>query len=222
MSERETSAALAQHAAELHGASGSGPIARSRRRRAWRVVGWLTGMASIGVVFGLVIVAALRYVDGPAEARPAVLGQQASTTPTPPSAATGNLAGLFVQLSYPGTFDSIVQLKNDPQALEQYNLGSKNNYKHQIAVNVRPLASGQLSDDASYRLRQNQPDTYRPSSELVGGEAAIIMAKADGAEQTLFWAHAGRILTVSITSSDPKDDIAAMMKTIKTSARWRQ
>ncbi len=196
------------------------PVRPRRSRRLW---GWLVGMVLIGVVFGLCIVAILRFVDGPVQASGRTLNQaKAKASPSPARAPINTLGGSQVELSYPAIFDAVAQVKTDPQAYEQYTIGSKENYRHQITVNVRPLPSGALEDDASYRLRQNSSIEYSPEPERFGGESVIIMTKADHAEQTLFWPHHGKLLTISVTSGDPRDDVGAILRETAKSVRWLQ
>jgi hypothetical protein len=66
------------------------------------------------------------------------------------------------------------------------------------------------------------PTDYKESADRSGTETLAIMTKTNGREQTLFWAHKGKLLTISATSSDPNDDMAAIISTIKGNLKWRQ
>lgn len=191
------------------------------KRRRW--TGWLAGMVVIGLVFGGAIVAILRFVNGPvsANAQQAMASLRPSVAPSATPSKLNTLGGVAVEFSYPGMFDAVAQIKTDAQAIEQYTIGSKANYKHQITVDVRPLASGSLADDASYRVRLNDPGTYTPTPVQLRGEPGVVMIKADHSEQTLFWAHQNKLLTLAVTSSDPADKVADILSAIEATIRWR-
>jgi hypothetical protein len=211
--------------AELEAGRLSAPVTGHRwaGRSPWRWAGWLAGMATIGLAFGLAMVFVLKFINDPVQASTLTLKQaRASVAPSPTPTTINLLGGLYVELPYSRSFDMVGQVKTDNAALEQYTLGSKGNYRHTITVDVRTLPSGSLTDDASYRLRQLQSAVYAPSLVTVGGEAATLMTKNDHSEQTLFWPHQGKLLTVAVTSTDPADNVVAIMKTITAGARWRK
>jgi hypothetical protein len=216
------------HSAELHGMTRQEVVAEvedaTRPKRGWgHRVAWLISLVVVGGLTGGLIVAAMKFVNDPVVARGKVLSAvQASVSPAPGTAGTSRLAGLYIELLYPSLFNQLAQVKSDPQVLEEYTLSSKTNFKHVIAVDVRPLVTGNLDDDAGYKVRQIHAADYRESSDRAGSEKIAIMSKTDGHEQTLFWPHKGKLLTIAITSTDPHDDIAAIMGVIKNSLRWKQ
>lgn len=184
-------------------------------------VAWTLSMTAIGAIVGVVIVLGMKFIDGPVEATqsgPTLAKAQAAATPAPESALLG---GLTFELSYPGVFDQVGTVKNGPHAIEQYNIGSKASYSRLIAVSVMDLPSNNPEDDSSFRYRQTTPQTYTSGNLTVHGEPAAMFTKNDRTERTFFWAHKGRLLTVSITSSDPHDDIEAYMALIVKTARWK-
>jgi hypothetical protein len=183
-------------------------------------VAWTLAMSAIGVVVAAVIILGMKFIDGPVSGAGGVTLAQAEATSTPTPLAS-MLAGLYFELTYPGAFDQVSTLKNDTVSLEQYDISNKAQFQRLIAVSVRPLASGQLTDDSSFRFRQINPADYTQTALTLHGEPVVIIVKADHSEQTLFWAHKQKILTVSITSSNPKDSIPAYMKEIESTVRWR-
>ncbi len=221
------------HANHLHGTTelatiaGVEPVATDNRFRGWlgmsrkHTAVWLTTLVLVGAAFGLIIVLLLRFVDGPVESTQALSKLQASTAPKS-TTKLNQLAGIAVELSYPAIFDGLSQLKNDAQAVEQYNLSSKRDYSRGIAVSVRSLPSGNLNDDSSYRFRLNSTADYRETKEILGGEPIAVMNKLDRSEQTLFWAHGDKVLTLAITATNPRDDVSALMSAIKPTIRWRR
>ncbi len=185
-------------------------------------LGWAVMTVTIGTVIGFASVGYLKYVDGPVESKPdkslSLARKSVSPTPQPPNM----FGGLTIEFQYPAVFDMVGQVKTDSQALEQYTIGSKADYSRGISVNVRPLPSGLLEDDSSYRFRQTNTAEYRLAADKIAGEPVAIFSKLDKREQTLFWAHDGREVIVSLTSGNPKDDLTGIMNGIKTSLRWRR
>jgi hypothetical protein len=193
------------------------------KSRGWgRRVAWLISLVVVGGMVGAAIVFMMKFLNGPVEAQAKVLAhEQTASIATPAPPATNELSALNILMTYPGEFDQVSRVKTDQQSLEQYNLGSKSNFRHMIAVDVRPL-NGVMSDDASYRIRQIHPEDYKQSVDVIGGEPVALMTKTNGQEVTLFWAHGGKyLLTVSLTTSDTRDNLQNWMKIIKTSLRWR-
>jgi hypothetical protein len=194
----------------------------AKKKRSWGGrIAWLGAMIGMGAVLGLVIALGLKFVDGPVSSKMQTNLKALEATPTP-LAASSVLSGINFEFAYPGVFDQVGNVKNDASSLEQYNISSKRQYSRLIAVNVRPLASGKLDDDSSYKFRLINPKDYRSSNDSVGSESVGLMTKNDSTEQTLFWPHKGKILTISIASIDPKDNVISYMNMIKPSLRWRQ
>ena len=220
------------HATSLHGVGQvaaaeeqAAPKARVKasESRIGRRVAWVMAMVGVGVVVGLLIVAFLKFVDGPTEGKVSdtLLDQARAATAQKPR-APNLLSGLAIEFQYPGIFDTVGQVRTDVHATEQYNIGSKSDYGRMIAVSVRTLPSGNLEDDSSYRFRQIKTSEYTPITQKVAAEPVVLMTKVGKQEETLFWAHQGRELTVSITSANPKDDVVQIMKTITSTVRWRK
>ncbi len=198
-------------------------ITPRRSRNIGGRVAWTMGMAAIGVVVGVIICAGIKFIDGPVDGTPKVsLAQIQADAATNATPKPSELAGLYVLLMYPSVFDKVGQIKNDAHSIEQYNIGSSKDYSRMIAVSVRALDSGKLNDDSGYRFRTLNPTDYVPRTEKIGTEPAVIMAKSDKLEQTLFWAHNKYVVSVSITSNNPRDDLVAYMKQITSTLRWRQ
>lgn len=186
-------------------------------------VAWFASLVGAGVVLGLGIVAILKFVDAPSEGvviETTLEQKRVAAVPTPDK--PNLLAGLEIELKYPPEFDTVGRVKNDPNASEQYNIGSSADYSRQISVSVRLLPSGNLDDESSYRLRQIKKSEYDPSSMKINSESVAVMTRADHTEQTMFWVHGTKEVVVSITSNNPKDDVKTFMKVVTDSIRWRK
>ncbi|HEY6736428.1 MAG TPA: hypothetical protein VI322_01800 [Candidatus Saccharimonadia bacterium] len=198
--------------------------ARPKRRGAkWGGrVAWLMAMMTVGVLLGILIILGLKFVDGPvSSAQTLKLAQlQASNAPVP---AVNTLGGQFVELKYPGVFDQLGRSKGSVHALEAYVLSSRTSYGRQIAIEVSALPSNLLDDDSSFKFRSISSDKYTPVKTTLMGEAATIFVKPDKSERTLFWAHKGREIAVSLTTDNPgKDDLESYLQTILPTIHWRQ
>jgi hypothetical protein len=193
---------------------------KKRGRSHW--IAWGTAMTVMGVLVAVVIIAFMKFVSGPAEAniKP---GQAGIPSPTAtPDTGLAQLNGQTIFFSYPHLFDQVTNQKVDSGSVEEYNLGSKTNYRRLIAVDIRNEPSTlSLGEEPSFKIRQMHPETYRESPVKLGGEAASLMTKLNGQEQTLFWLHGGKVLTIAITSTDTHDDVTTFMKVVTGSVRWK-
>ena len=181
---------------------------------------WFFTLSFIGGMFGLVIVVLLWFVNGAVGTSASLAAAQKSFAPTP--IPPNMLAGIDIEMSYPGIFDQVAHVKNDTTAIEQYNLGSNGNYRRSVGISVHTFTSADMTEDSNYRFRQNNTDTYRGSKSTIGTEPVALMTKIDKTEQSLFWLHQGKLLIVAVTSTDPKDDVTAIMAQIQPTIKWRQ
>lgn len=192
--------------------------------RSWRRVLVLSTMIGVGI--GGALAAVLHYVDGPSEGQVKTLAvAEASVAPKPSLAPVNTLSGLYVTLQYPGSFTDLQRVKDGANDLEDYLMNTKSTLRAPrttLAVEVLPLPVAGIKDDPSYRLRALRPDVYTARAVTVGGETATLMVKADGTEQTLFWAHGRNELTVAIGCNQAGNEtVGAAMKQVLATARWR-
>lgn len=219
---REPERVMPQYASQIHGAPAfddDEPYDEPKGKRGlgWHLGIWLT-LIFVGAMFGTAIVWILKFVDASPSAGQTNLAQMqkaAAPTPVPESF----LSGRNFSFSYPGVFNQLSNGKPTARSQEQYSIGSKNNYRRNIMVDVRTLPSGLLDDDSSYRLRTSKPAEYTPTRVQIGGAPAVIMSTADKSEKTLFCVHKGTIITVAVMTTAQGDDIEAFMKTIQTTMR---
>ncbi len=196
----------------------SEPVKPRHSKGKW--VAWTLAMVGVGGAVGAVIILGLKFIDGPVVTKPddPVLSKsQAATVATP---EVNQLAGLYVTFNYPGVFDQMSQAKGDANTLEQYMLSSKSGFSRSIASSVRKLPTGIANDDSGYRFRKLNPQDYEEQVTKLAGETVNVLTKKDHTENTLFWAHQNMILSVSITSNDPHDDLVDFMRTVESKLRW--
>ena len=220
MSERNDDNLGPQYASDLH-RQGEVETAAKKPRKSKRWIGRMIGFTFVGALVGLAIVGVLKFANDPVSGSVATASSlKKSTDPTP--APDGTLRGLYASMNYPGVFNQVSQVKTDANALEQYNLGSSNSYRRTITVDISNLPSGKPHDDSSYRLREIQPDNYTPSSKTVNGETVYVMSKNDGSEVSWFWPHAGKMLTVAVTTTQPGDHAVDFATMVMNSVRWNE
>lgn len=226
--------APAPAASALHGETGltvaeveevlglkSEPIPRPKTERQGSRTAFILSMVIMGLLVGGVAVVMLKFLNGPVSAGATV------STPTPQArmaaAKTGSsvLSGEFFEMTYPGVFDQVGRPQKDAVALEQYMLSSKGDPRRTIAIGVRPLSSNNLNDDSNYRIRLIHPQDYKVRQEKLAGENVTVMLRNDNTEVTFFWAHLGKVLTISATTSNPTDSVEDYIKAIEPTLRWR-
>lgn len=175
-----------------------------------------------GILLGIVICLGLgifHFLEGPSVAGAAMIDPTKDLITAKPRPRT--LQGIAIMFSYPESFDLVSRLNTDKTALEQYNLGNSRKVQQTIAVSVRPLPTGLLNDDSSWRIRVQDSAQYASNKEILQNEPVAVMTKIDKTEKTLFWVHQGKLLIIAITTNDPNDDLAAMLASIKPTIRWR-
>ena len=226
--EEEELGRMVQHAAELHGVSNKDVVdvlldeeeeyeGRSRHRPGV----WIT-LVMVGVVFGVAVVAILKFVNGPVVAGPSVQSQiEDSKQSAQPSPDMPSLEGLKVSFSYPNALSDVSRVRN-AAGIEQYLLRTKGDGASvQIAVSVDSLPSGNLADDSSYQFRTLKSAGYTRSDIKMFGEPAVLLTKQDNTERTIFWPHKGMELTISGTTTGDFSNLTSYMATISNSLRWQ-
>lgn len=187
-----------------------------------RLAKTLSILVLVGLIFGVAIIFLMKFVDGPVSGKvnsTSLADAKASAAPT--ALPAHQLAGLYVAMDYPATYDQLAQIKTDKTALEQYDMSPKGDYRQSITVHVADLPSGDPHEDSSYRIRELNTSEYR-STAIPGADRTVLMTKADGSEQTLFVVHKARLLTVSVTSTSTRATAGDIMAVIKPSIRWIQ
>jgi hypothetical protein len=221
------------HAAQLHGVAEGDVVdavldrddefedeeLEERGRRGHAGV-WVT-LAVVVLLFGAGVVVMMKIANGADQSGPTadsgVQAMKQSIAPTP--AALPSLTGAYVSFSYPQVFDAVATLANWPTTAERYSIGSKDDYQRSIQVMVEK-DTATPEDDSGFKFRQNSPDQYHAEPVKVGAEPAVVMVKNDNTEQTLYWAHAGMLVVVSVTSTTGSDDLSSFVNVIRSSLKW--
>ena len=196
-----------------------GEVEAKPSRRGKRITRIVAVLLSLGIL-AAAIIAVINFVNGPAIGTTSneLAKKQAAMAPKPEMA---ELTGKQITLKYPGIFDQVGNQAQNASEYDNYYLSSKGEAARGIAVAVVALPSNNIMDDSSYKFRTMKADQYRSSTEKIAGETVVIMTKLDNTEQTLFWAHKGKSLNLSITSTSPRDNLTEFMNAIKPTVRWR-
>lgn len=93
-----------------------------------------------------------------------------------------------------------------------------------LNIAVTPFANTSLSDNASYSMRESNPNKYQRKLVMVRGEQVTIFTANDGQQlqQTAFWPHAGKLMTFSLTGvatdvSSSQSEFLSMVESLS----WR-
>jgi hypothetical protein len=162
-------------------------------KRRWLLVGLL--------VIGIYIVS--RILSSPAEGHQEAVDQklipaQPTTAPAP---AASTLNNQYFTLRLPVGYSLQASSTTTPGLLfNQTILKASNEGSLIINVGLSTLDGG-LSENSSYRLRAENPQTYGLSSQLIGGSTVTISTRLDGSdgEVVAFWPHGNYLATVSVT-----------------------
>ena len=194
---------------------------RSLRRRVW-----------LGVFIGLTLIIWLisRHLAAPSDGHIIPVQDhltKVQTAPKPTIAPATTLANDYFSLTLPPGYN-VHSVTAPPNGL-LYNQtlikpGSFGSLI--ISLSVQKLPEGGLSEDSSYRLRQ-QADHYQITSQTVHGETVQIANDKQTAAVAAFWVHGNYLATLSISSglSDPSgddnaDELAALQPLL-AAWQWR-
>ncbi len=194
------------------------------KTRGWpHLIARYTSLVAVGAMLGFTIIGTMKFVNDPVVAKGTSLGAAtASVAPAPGTAQTSVLQGLNFQFSYSSMFDQVAQQKSGANFIEQYMLSSKVTTAHQVAVGLENFKGSSLNDLSDWELRKNQPNVYTERLDKSGSDPIGIMTKSDKTEQSMFWIHGDKVLEISVTTSDPKDNVESIMTVIKGSLKWRR
>ena len=182
------------------------------RRRARARYVWLgAGLLVVGLVAGVALWASA--------------GSQGQIVVTPDKKIVHGPAyqvfdGSYMTFSYPSTY-RVHKLDAKDTDLELFMLTADTNYDKRLAVSVSKLTAGGLNDNSAYLLRQSQPDTYASHKVSVDGSPALVWAKKDGLEQTVFISHGDKVATLAFTTTGNLDDLQPQVDALLQTFRWK-
>ena len=150
---------------------------------------------------------------------------QTKTTPVSPASTISNP---YFRLNLPPGYNQQVSSNSGTALYAQTILKPGPSGTTIIHLQITTLSGG-LSNDASYHLRQSQPQTYELVQETVGGSSVSIATRRDsnGGEVVAFWSHAGYEATLAVTvgtgNSAPTDTVADRhtLETLLQAWQWK-
>lgn len=91
--------------------------------------------------------------------------------------------------------------KANPGDIEDHAFLSAAMTSQYLTIVIIPLPTGNLSDNPSYTMRAQNPDKYQRKLVTVGNDQITVFTANDGQQlqQTAFWPHQGKLLTMSLT-----------------------
>lgn len=188
-----------------------------KRRKFKKLVITLIVLAVIG---GVGYFLARQMLVGPA------IGTIITTVPvsqaTPPAEELQQFEGKYMTFAIPVSYEKQPQKPTESNSLESHTFVSSGMSSKIVTITVTSLPSGKLSDDASYYMRTLRPERYKMSEMTIMGEKVAIAENKEEYQRTAFWAHAGKMLTFSISgiSTDTQAVTAEYQKMLE-SIRWR-
>ena len=188
-------------------------------RGAKRVGLWVT-LVVVGIMFGVGIIFLMRFTNGSDQTGPSaqagIQAVQKSAQPTP--VPDPSYSGTYVTFMYPSTFNNVKMQPPTGIWAEQFTINSTTNFDREIAVSVENIATAQT--DSGYMYRNMTPALYHAEKTTVMNEPAVVMVKADNTERTLYWAHGGKLVVVSITDTNAGEDIVSYVSLVTSTLRW--
>lgn len=97
-------------------------------------------------------------------------------------------------------------------------------FSKKLAMSVQELPSGNLEDNASYKMRLSKPSVYVKSTLTVNNENVdVFTSDADVKEQGVFLRHNGIIVSVVLSSTnDSLENMRDELSTIVKSIEWKK
>jgi hypothetical protein len=180
----------------------------------------VTGLAVMVVTAGALVIGYFALLG-----TSSVKGEVKAPTPTPTTTHTTvqkpqTLKANYFSLQYASTYMSQSSQNRDRQALEQFLLTANTFYDKEMAITIRNLPSGNVQDDASFKLRQVHSDEYQDTVVTTAVGPVHVMVKQAGGEQVAFVPKGGVLATIALTTTGPDDNLASEMKALLASFQW--
>jgi|GEM_PF-4194063 len=162
----------------------------------WLAIGVGISIVSLAAVTTIVIGNAPAV--GTVRTQPAAVNAASPVTP-PPTV----IAGRLVRFTAPSGFDQQAPVVLSALILEAWNFtgGGVTTGATSPHLSIAVMTQA-LGDNASLRLRLQQPKLYVATTAMVNGEKITILTRSDGAtEATAFWPHGRYLATLSLTDA---------------------
>ena len=180
----------------------------------WLAIGFGIGVVSLAAA--TIIVIGNEPAVGTVSTQPAAV--KAATPVTPPPTV---IAGRLVRFTAPSGFDQQAPVVLSGLMLEAWNFTDGGITTGAASPHLSiAIMTQALGDNASLRLRLQQPKLYAATTAMVNGEKITIMTRSDGAtEATAFWPHGRYLATLSLTDAS---SVAAtkQLTEVLQSLRW--
>lgn len=130
----------------------------------------------------------------------------------------------YFSLSYDATLDTVSDIsEGDKNAFEVYRVARSDvTGRRTFVVTIKQLPPGGITEESSYKFRQINGDTYKESTEMIGGTQFVIMEKIDGTELTAFAGRDGRLAVLAYTLATPDGDLRGEAFKLLAGFEWRQ
>lgn len=168
-----------------------------------------------GIVTGIIL-----YLKGPSKSAPVTyepLEYELNETEKERDLRTEHF-----HLRYQNTLDTVSDISGgDKTALEIYRLSSSSlESRRRMVITIKTLPPDGYAGESSYRLRQNNPDTYSEQTLRLGDNEYILFVEVNGNERTAFTQARGKLAMLAYTISVPDADPQAEMEALLAAFTW--
>lgn len=182
--------------------------------KSWLVIG--LGFGVVACAVGAVVVVANNPAVGTVHQLSAAVD-----TATPPAPPPTVIAGRLVRFTAPSGFDQQAPVVLSGLMFEAWNFTGGGVTTGAVSPHLSiAIMTQALGDNASLRLRLQQPKLYAATTAMVNGDKITILTRSDGAtEATAFWPHGKYLATLSLTDAS---SVAAtkQLTEVLQSLRW--
>lgn len=137
---------------------------------------------------------------------PSVGTINSTTTNTPKATSLLSAEGKTFTFSYDSAFRPVQSDSLGSGDVEKFNYVAMQTSPWNLGIQIRNLASGQISNDGSYNLRKTNPKVYTEQLVTLNSNVAYIMtSNAGGYNKTAFIVHKNLDAAITLTSNSSAD-----------------
>jgi|GEM_PF-3072242 len=173
-------------------------LAKSRRRPSTRLIVWgvvLILMLSVSGYF-------LYLISQPAQG---VVTTTVTTTATKVVQSPRTVRGKATSFKYPADIQAVQPDVLAVGDVEKFLFIRSQLSAWSLAIQVKRLPSGNLSDDSSYNLRRQNPAQYSEQQMKINGLPVTVMSNTASSDKVAFLLHNGLVAEVAVSGTS-KDD----------------